>query len=88
MAIHMQEAEYNVGRVYHGLGLMSQAIPYYRRCIALSDEVRREAITQENGSISAEDFAVEAAYALQTIYVLSGDLEGAFDVTMSNLVIE
>lgn len=88
VAIHKQEAEYNVGRVYHGLGLMSLAIPYYERCIALSEEVRKEAGTRENGSYSAEDFAVEAAYALQTIYVISGDVDGAFEVTLSNLVIE
>ena len=88
IAIHEQEAEYNVGRVYHGLGLVSQAIPYYRRCIALSDQVKRQADAQFAESGGVEDFAVEAAYALQTIYVLSEDFEGAFEVTLSNLVIE
>ncbi|KAK3207291.1 hypothetical protein GRF29_103g438113 [Pseudopithomyces chartarum] len=88
IAIHEQEAEYNVGRVYHGLGLVSQAIPYYRRCIVLSDRLNQEANVQVDRSDGMEDFAVEAAYALQTIYVLSGDFEEAFGVTMSNLVIE
>lgn len=77
--VHQQEAEFNIGRVYHGLGLVAQAMPYYQRCIALSDML-------ESGA--GEDFAAEAAFALQTIYVLSGDFEGALEVTISHLVIE
>jgi general transcription factor 3C polypeptide 3 (transcription factor C subunit 4) len=79
VAIHEQEAEFNIGRVYHGLGLVSQAIPYYQRCITLSGILQNETV---------EDFAAEAAYALQTIYMLSGDSERALEVTMANLVIE
>ncbi|KAF1977145.1 TPR-like protein [Bimuria novae-zelandiae CBS 107.79] len=88
VAIHEQEAEYNVGRVYHGLGLVSQAIPHYQRCVALSGKVKQEASTQGSDNENVEDFAAEAAYALQSIYILSGDYEGAFEVTMSSLVIE
>lgn len=88
VALHVQEAEFNVGRLYHGLGLMSQAVPYYQRCLALSDQVQREASTQDHEHGGVEDFAAEAAYALQTIYVLGEDFESAFEVSMSNLVIE
>lgn len=79
IAVHQQEAEFNIGRVYHGLGLVTQAVPYYRRCIALGFGMEDE---------GSENFAAEAAYALQTIYVLSGDFEGALEVTVSDLVIE
>ncbi|KAL9098728.1 MAG: hypothetical protein Q9163_005663 [Psora crenata] len=37
-----QEAEYNVGRAYHLLGLINLAIPYYERCLALGDAVEQE----------------------------------------------
>ncbi|KAL1602857.1 transcription factor TFIIIC subunit tfc4 [Paraconiothyrium brasiliense] len=79
VGVHQQEAEFNVGRVYHGLGLVAQAIPYYQRCITLSG------ILEDR---TGEDFAAEAAYALQSIYMLSGDFEGALEVTRSHLVIE
>ncbi|KAJ4291195.1 transcription factor TFIIIC subunit tfc4 [Kalmusia sp. IMI 367209] len=89
IAIHIQEAEFNVGRVYHGLGLVTQAIPYYQRCVALSEIVRQEAsMNQDYEYGRAEDFATEAAFALQAIYVLSGDFKEAYNVTKANLVID
>ncbi|KAF2864639.1 hypothetical protein BDV95DRAFT_588668 [Massariosphaeria phaeospora] len=84
-AVYCSEAEFNVGRVWHSLGLMSQAVPAYERCIALSKQVKDEA--QKNGE-SLEDFATEAAFALQTIHALSGNYEGARMVTEEILVIE
>lgn len=89
----MQEAEFNVGRVWHGLGLVSLALPSYERCVALSDAVRREAEgdVREGGEgyeWTHEDFATEAAFAMQSIYAVSGNFEAAKRATREVLVIE
>ncbi|CAI6338845.1 unnamed protein product [Periconia digitata] len=89
VAIHCSEAEFNMGRMWHGLGLVTHALKAYRRCIALQDRVMQEAAdrcSDENQGI--EDFATEAAYAMQTIYVISGDFEAAREITATALVIE
>jgi general transcription factor 3C polypeptide 3 (transcription factor C subunit 4) len=89
VAIHCSEAEFNMGRMWHVLGLQTQALEFYERCIALSDRVRQEAADRcgdDNWEI--EDFASEAAFAVQTIYTLSGDFENAQRVTETALVIE
>lgn len=89
VAVHCSEAEFNMGRMWHGLGLATQALKAYMRCIALSDRVKQEAADQcRDDAWGVEDFATEAAYAVQTIYTLSGDFEGARSVTEAALVIE
>ncbi|KAL1800198.1 hypothetical protein ACET3X_000540 [Alternaria dauci] len=88
-AIHHQEAEYNVGRMWHSLGLVALALPAYERCCALSDKVRQEAEDQcQDGNWGYEDFSTDAAFAMQSIYAISGNFEGALDVTERLLVIE
>src|SRR5207248_275817 len=78
VALHCSEAEFNVGRVWHSLGLSSQALKAYERCIALSEGVKEEAsIGCGDACWGVEDFATEAAYAMQTIYILSGDFDDA-----------
>lgn len=72
--LERQEAEYNVGRAYHLLGLTHLAIPYYERCLALSE------IVQEDHEYT-EDFAQEAAFAMQGLWAGSGNLEKAQQVT-------
>lgn len=89
----LQEAEFNVGRVWHGLGLVTLALPAYERCIALSEAVCREAADEERdrmeeGEWTHEDFATEAAFAMQSIYAVSGNLEAARKVTHDVLVLE
>lgn len=87
--IHCSEAEFNVGRVWHSLGLMSNAVASYERCIALSERVQEEASDEcRDGDWGVEDFATEAAFAIQAIYAVSGDFEGARKVTETVLVIE
>jgi general transcription factor 3C polypeptide 3 (transcription factor C subunit 4) len=76
-----QEAEYNIGRTYHMLGLTHLAIPYYERCLAMSEEVRKD----YDESVS-EDFSIEAAFALQGIYSTSGEMELAQQITRKWLV--
>jgi general transcription factor 3C polypeptide 3 (transcription factor C subunit 4) len=89
IAMHCQEAEFNVGRIWHGLGLVTQALPAYERCIALSDSVRREAEDHcQREDWRHEDFATEAAFAIQSIYAVSGNFEAARKVTHEVLVIE
>lgn len=78
-----------MGRMWHGLGLVTHALNAYKRCIALSNRVKQEtadACRDDNRAV--EDFAAEAAYAVQTIYTLSGDFEAARNVTETSLVIE
>jgi general transcription factor 3C polypeptide 3 (transcription factor C subunit 4) len=89
VALNSSEAEFNMGRVWHSLGLTSLAIPAYERCIQLSQQVQAEAmINSTDQSEGTEDFAVEAAFALQSIYALTGNLAGARRVTEEVLVIE
>jgi general transcription factor 3C polypeptide 3 (transcription factor C subunit 4) len=89
VAIHCQEAEFNFARIWHSLGLVSHAIPAYERCIVLSEQVELEAKDHcTNGSWGHEDFKHEAAFAIQSIYAVSGNYEAARNVTENVLVIE
>lgn len=84
-----QEAEFNVGRVWHGLGLVTHALPAYERCIALRDRVKDEAEDEmRDDETGCEDFSTEAAFAIQSIYAISGNLMAARKVTNEVLVIE
>lgn len=77
-----QEAEYNVGRTYHMLGLTHLAIPYYERCLAMSEESQMDAA---NGLL--EDFTLETAYALQGIWAANGETGRARAITEKWLVL-
>ncbi|KAL6709543.1 transcription factor TFIIIC subunit tfc4 [Coniothyrium glycines] len=88
-ALHKQEAEFNVGRMWHALGLMSLALPAYERCVDMRDEVKREAENRcEDGDWGYEDFATEAAFAMQSIYAIGGNFEAARKITEHVLVLE
>lgn len=89
MLVHQAEAEFNLGRVWHALGLPNQALRAYERCIALGKQIKEEAKDEYSGGRwRAEEFSAEAAFAMQTIYVLSGDFEAAHRVTREALVME
>ncbi len=92
VAVLQQEAEFNVGRVWHSLGLVSHALESYERCIGLSgrveEEARERAADGVDGFEGFEDFKMEAAFAMQSIYAVSGNLEMAGRVTREVLVIE
>ncbi|RMZ70279.1 transcription factor tfiiic complex subunit sfc4 [Pyrenophora seminiperda CCB06] len=85
-AIQRQEAEFNVGRMWHGLNLNALALPAYEKCVALSEEVKREA-EEENRGRGYQDFSTDAAFAMQSIYCLSGNYEAALEITRRALVI-
>ena len=74
-----QEAHYNMGRTYHLLGLVHLAIPYYQKVL--------DGIKEEDQESAQEELVTDAAYNLQTIYALSGNMELAEHVTNKWLVI-
>lgn len=75
----VQEAEFNLGRFWHQLGLIHLAIPAYEKVLRLSGDVQLEhaenAVADDD--TETEDFAVEAAFALQKIFVAAGDDDAA-----------
>lgn len=73
-----QEAHYNIGRTYHLIGLTHLAIPYYRKVLNGAEE---------NVVPSREDLFIDAAYNLQTIYAMAGNMELAESITRKWLVI-
>ena len=77
-----QEAEYNVAHAYHLLGLTHLAIPYYERCLAISATA-----PVEKSGCGVEDFAHEAAFALQSFWAASGNMEKARELTEKWLVV-
>jgi general transcription factor 3C polypeptide 3 (transcription factor C subunit 4) len=69
-----QEAEYNVGRVFHQLGLLTLAVGYYERAI-------------EVGGVAGGGVRFEAAHNLALVYALSGNMGASRDVTERYLVL-
>jgi general transcription factor 3C polypeptide 3 (transcription factor C subunit 4) len=72
-----QEAHYNIARAYHMLGLAHLALPYYFKVL---DEVQGSFVTRE-------DLVRDAAYNLQNIYAMGGNLEMAKYITANWLVV-
>ncbi|KAI4237344.1 MAG: hypothetical protein LQ349_001916 [Xanthoria aureola] len=72
-----QEADFNVARTYHMLGLTHLAIPYYERCLASQ--------TDRYGT-SGVDFEVEAAFALRNIWAADEPMTHVLDITSKYLV--
>ena len=69
------EAHYNVARAYHMLGLVNLALPYYWKVLNKPTEYAKE------------DLVIDAAYNMQTIYMMSGNPEMAQSITKEFLVI-
>jgi general transcription factor 3C polypeptide 3 (transcription factor C subunit 4) len=82
-----QEAEFNCAITWHAIGLSHLALEAYQRCIDLSTAVRKEWSTIGIPGFEPEDLAVEAAFGIQSMLALSGDLEGAREVTRELLVL-
>ena len=64
-----QEADYNMARAFHMLGLTHLAIPFYERCLDHIIDIHRSC----SGSTS-EEFTREAAFALQGIWAMDGEV--------------
>lgn len=71
-----QEASFNVARVYHMLGMTHLAVPYYLQCLDI-----RRCVQHVGLDPGIEDFTRDAAIALQGIWVASGNVDKARDVT-------
>ncbi|EWC46801.1 hypothetical protein DRE_04046 [Drechslerella stenobrocha 248] len=76
-----QEAEYNLGRAYHQVGLEHYAVGYYDKVVKMSEEwvnpgVDEETQAEEELKFESGDLKWEAAYNLQLLYhtVGSGDV--------------
>jgi len=69
------EAHYNVARAYHMLGLVHLALPYYWK------------VLNEGSEDIKEGLFMDAAYNMQTIYMMSGNAEMAQSITREFLVI-
>lgn len=66
---HVQEAEYNLGRALHQLGLSHAALPFYERALAVKNVD------------SKFDLTMTIAYNLQLLYILAGDTVQARVIT-------
>ncbi|KAL1615193.1 transcription factor TFIIIC subunit tfc4 [Neofusicoccum ribis] len=87
-ALQRQEAEFNVARVWHMLGLFHLALPAYERVLALRGRVRAEHAKGGPDEVGGwEDFSTDAAFAMQTILALTEDFQGARNLTNDWLVI-
>lgn len=75
-----QEAEYNMGRAMHHVGLAFAAIPHYERVLAIS-RAQRDA----GRDLGPYDMRYEAAHNLVHIYKCNGDGEAALRVLETEL---
>jgi general transcription factor 3C polypeptide 3 (transcription factor C subunit 4) len=65
-----QEASYNVARTYQMVGLSHLALPYYQ-----------EILDEAQSSETKEDLVLDAAFNLQTMYSMSGNMRMADYIT-------
>lgn len=72
-------------------GLTHLALPYYERVLELAEAMAQQAAADIDGSSNArpnvQDFAKEAAYNLQNIYFMSGNMTMATQITERYLVV-
>jgi general transcription factor 3C polypeptide 3 (transcription factor C subunit 4) len=74
-----QEANYNLARAFHHLGLSHLAVPYYERVLEISERCEGRGLQ--------EDLRWEAAYNLQGVYFSSGNGDAARRVTGRWLIV-
>jgi general transcription factor 3C polypeptide 3 (transcription factor C subunit 4) len=79
------EANYNIARAYHMLGITNLAIPYYWK--VLGEESKGKGRVGEASKADLPPMLLEAAFNLQGIYRTSGNLDLAKAVTEEWLVI-
>ncbi|KAI9849713.1 MAG: transcription factor TFIIIC subunit tfc4 [Sclerophora amabilis] len=90
---HQQEANFNVARSFHMLGLTHLALPYYEQVLSLSASLsegyggEEDQLDPSRSHKVVEDFAKDAAFNLQSIYALGGNMKMAREVTEKWLVI-
>ncbi|KAH0833514.1 hypothetical protein AYO21_05191 [Fonsecaea monophora] len=93
-----REIAFNRARCWHMLGLSDLAVRAYEKMLSLtvaSDQLSApdatattaRADSEANTETKHKDFTMEAAYAIQTMYALSGNSEMAREVTEKYLVV-
>jgi general transcription factor 3C polypeptide 3 (transcription factor C subunit 4) len=75
-----QEAHYNIARTYHLVGLTHLAFPYYQKALRETDEA-------PNPQAASEDLVRDAAYNLQTLYAIGGNMGMVKLITETRMVI-
>ncbi|KAL8768028.1 MAG: hypothetical protein Q9209_005632 [Squamulea sp. 1 TL-2023] len=78
VASEQQEADFNMARTYHMLGLTHLAVPYYQRCLAFRTDRHK---------VIGDDFAIEAAFALRNIWAADEQMAKVLNITYGYLVI-
>jgi general transcription factor 3C polypeptide 3 (transcription factor C subunit 4) len=74
-----QQAEYNVARAFHQVGLETFAVKYYENALRISEEFER--------GLGKRDLKFEAAHNLNLIFQLSGNIQAAKEITEKFLVL-
>ena len=77
-AAERQEAHYNLARTYHGLGLPHLAMEYYRRALLEKVPGGEEGEGEggkESDVMGSQDISREAAFNLQQLCLVGGDME-------------
>ena len=83
-AAERQEAHYNLARTYHGLGLPHLAMEYYRRALLEKVPCVEESPAGNEGDgeegkdrnvMGSQDISREAAFNLQQLCLVGGDME-------------
>lgn len=86
--VETMEAEYNMGRFWHLLGLTHLAVPCYEKVREMGRQRDRDRATHGVEAEQGEEhFETEASWNLQNLYFVSGNLEMARRVTEANLVL-
>jgi len=79
------EIEFNRARCWQMLGMSDLAVRAYEKILALHDS--RPHKDASGGTDGSPDYAMEAAYAIQLVYSLSGNARMARDIAEKYLVV-
>lgn len=84
-----QEAHYNLARTYHAVGLPHLAVEYYLKVLqdvpppppsATADEESSTESSVDKAIMGTQDLSKEAAFNLQQICFVGGDLQGMREI--------
>ncbi|KAK5944375.1 transcription factor TFIIIC subunit tfc4 [Knufia obscura] len=85
-----REVEYNKARCWEMLGMADLGMRGYRKVLDMADRVKDEAGEVEEKDAEqqeCEEYTMEAAYAMSTLYALNGNGEKAREITEKYLVV-
>ncbi|KAF6072433.1 Tetratricopeptide repeat family protein [Candida albicans] len=81
----LQEIEYNLGRLFHTLGLFTLAVRHYEQVLAMKDDIVNS--SKDNNDNYEYDMSWEAAYNLSLIYNIDGNPKLAKEIIDKYLTI-